>query len=122
LAPFWPRTRRSASAGPATGPAPQGIRHQPTLGYLIGEISGLGARSWAPRGMNLEGRCAYLALTLSGRLHALERSAASTSDGRLVPVLAFGQRARERDDSLLMLSDRNVQVVVDEIQEHPLLG
>ena len=50
------------------------------------------------------------------------RSTTRTSRGRLVPVLALGERSGKRGDCLPMRSDRNVQIVAGEIQEHPLLG
>ena len=45
-----------------------------------------------------------------------------TSRSQVAPMLALGERTGKREDCLLMLSDRNVQVVAREIQEHPLLG
>ena len=49
-----------------------------------------------------------------------KRSTTRTSRGRLVPVLVFGKSPGKRDDCLLMLWNRNVEVVAGEIQEHSL--
>jgi hypothetical protein len=44
------------------------------------------------------------------------------SRGVLVSVLGLGERSGKRDDSLPMLTDRNLHVVAGEFQEHLLLG
>ena len=79
-----------------------------------------------------QGACAHLtmaAVALWGRVNrspglglACGVSTTGCSWGALVLVRGLGERSGKHDDCLPMFSDRDVQIVFGEVQEHPLLG